>query len=130
MMLLILSFGMLMQLSINNTYQNKQSIPALIMSKIVEEDCAVIKVFDFGNNTLHYEMAAAKRDDAAFYYIDEDKKEIIIHKKEDKDLYILKYIFVTGKKTYEIQLSTCVEKLVKNKNEMYDLRQKILNKEW
>jgi len=120
---------MLLQLSTGNANQNNHPIPVLLMSKVVEADCAVFKVFDFGNNSDYYKAAISKRDDAAFYYTDEDKQELIVQKKVDGDQYNLKYIFVANKKTYEIQLTTCAENLIRNKKEMYDLQQKILNKE-
>lgn len=129
MMFFFLGLGMLFQFCPEAMVQTNQPAPVLLMTKILENDCAVFKVFDCGNSAGHYKNSLAKKDAAAFYYIDEDKQELIVQKKVRDDQYSLKYIFVADKKTYEIQLISCVENLAPNKKEMYILQQKILSKE-
>lgn len=129
MMLFFLSLRVLFGLFPPTTAQNNQPAPVLLMTRVSEQNCAVFKVYDYGNHAGHYKTALAKRDDAAFYYIDEDKQELIVQKKVEDDQYFLRYIFIADKKTYEIQLTTCAENLGRNKKELYTFQQKILNKE-
>ena len=126
MMLFFLSIWMLFP---HTTVQNNHPAPVLLMTRVSDQDCAVFKVYDYGNHAGHYKSALANRDDAAFYYTDEDKQELIVQKKVEENQYLLRYIFIADKKTYEIQLTTCFEKLAVNKKQLYILQQKILNKE-
>lgn len=112
-----------------NLQLSQSQLPTLLFSKIVQEECASFEVFDHGDNESFYTKSLTKRDDAAFYYSDEDQKEVIIQKKSGDDQYILKYIFIAHKKTYEIVLKSCAEHLVSNKKELYNLQQKLLKKE-
>lgn len=102
--------------------------PIIIYSKIVEEQCVSFEIFDHGEQLVYFDQILEKRDDAAFYYIDEDKKEILIQKKLPDNQYLLKYIFVNQKNTYEIVLKSCHEQLSQNKQQLYILQEKIKDK--
>jgi hypothetical protein len=102
--------------------------PIIIYSKIVEEQCASFEIFDHGEQKAYFDQILEKRDDAAFYYTDEDKKEILMQKKLQDNQYLLKYIFVAQKKTYEIVLKSCYEQLSQNKQQLYILQEKIKDK--
>jgi hypothetical protein len=102
--------------------------PIIIYSKIVEEQCVSFEILDHGEKLVYFDQILEKRDDAAFYYTDEDKKEILIQKKLQDNQYLLKYIFVVQKKTYEIIMKSCHEQLSQNKQQLYILQEKIKDK--
>lgn len=104
------------------------SNPLIIYSKAIEEQCATFEILDHGTNDTYFLKVLEKRDDAAFYYTNEDKKEILIQKKLPDNQYLLKYIFVVQKKTYEIVLKSCHEQLSQNKQQLYILQEKIKDK--
>ncbi|MBK8621603.1 MAG: hypothetical protein IPN79_07535 [Saprospiraceae bacterium] len=103
--------------------------PIIIYTKIVQEQCASYEIYDHGDQGTYFDKILENRDDAAFYYIDEDKKEILVQKKWQDNQYLLKYIFVVQKKTYEIIMKTCNEQLSQNKKQLYILQEKIKDKE-
>ena len=129
MMLFSLLYGVIFKLMILAGSTTSNQNPILLYAKILEDKCANFEVFDHGSNFQYYKTAVTKRDETAFYYSDEDRQEVIIQKKDVEGNFVLKYVFIAHKNTYEIILKSCPEHLAENKKELYGLQQKLYNKQ-
>ncbi len=109
--------------------QVQDTQPVVIFTKNIETDCVFFEVYDFGYGSGYFDDAITNRDNTSFYYIDEDKQEVIIQKKISQGQFSVRYIFTFQKKSYEILMKSCSDKLSENKKELHILHKKIINQE-